>query len=92
MNKWLDALICQLTHWFSTPLAIWTFLIICGVLKYLGYGDGPMTFWLSVFAITTSQMILNDGNRDTKAMQHKLDELIRSSEANNELIGEEKKL
>lgn len=93
INSWINCLIIKVTEWFMTPLAICMFLVVCGVLKYLGYGDGPLTYWLSVFAITTSQMILYAGDRDTKALQKKEDEVIRAiPEADDELIELEKKL
>jgi len=93
MNNWVNCLIVKVTEWFMSPWAIILFLLVCGILKYLGYGDGPLTYWLSVFAITTSQMILYAGARDTVALQKKDDELIRAiPEANDALIELEKKL
>jgi low affinity Fe/Cu permease len=85
-------------HWTGS---VWAFLLafatvavwaVCG--PFTGYSDlwqltintgTTIVTFLMVFLIQASQ------NRDGAAIQAKLDELIRSSNARNDLIGIEKK-
>ncbi len=54
-------------------------------------GD-PGVFALSVFSLTTTQLVLLSQDRDSRALQSKIDELIRAiPDARNDLIGIEAK-
>ncbi len=55
------------------------------------FGAGGTTFELSVLALNFSQLILVAGAADTRAIQAKLDELVRAlPEASDDVIGIEK--
>ncbi|MFC7053639.1 low affinity iron permease family protein [Hansschlegelia quercus] len=52
--------------------------------------DDVYTLALSIAAITITNAVLVAQRRDTEAVHAKLDELVRSSEARNQVIGIEK--
>ncbi len=52
--------------------------------------DEAYTLGLSIAAITITNAVLVAQRRDTEAIHVKLDELVRSSEARNQVIGIEK--
>jgi low affinity Fe/Cu permease len=68
-------------------------IVFCLVWWILGLSMPALTAVLSVLAITMSQIILREADRDTVAMEKKLDELIRATDkADDALVGLEKKI
>lgn len=70
------------------------FLILCIAVRVL-FPDiiNELTFWLSVFAISLSLMILQEQNVDTQAVHMKLDEIDEGiPETDGDAIGIEKRL
>lgn len=88
----MNAFACWIADKFASGVAVILFVLACVALKLLGFSDVILTFALSVLAITMTQLLLIAQNKDTKAIQLKLDGLIEASEAANELAGVEKRL
>lgn len=88
MNK----IACLIATWFATPWAIVLVAVVAILAKIVGISDGPLTYFLSVLAISMSQFIMIAQDRDTRAMQAKLDGLVKVSDASNELVEAEKRL
>lgn len=78
----------------ATACILVLFVLLIGgaltlALRYEPLTDG-FNFAISVFTAALAILLLYEGDRDTKATHAKLDELIRSSDARNELIGIER--
>jgi low affinity Fe/Cu permease len=72
---------------FVTNIVTLIGLITVAALKF---DEAPMigfTLYLSIAAITITGAVLLQADRDTAAIQAKLDQLILASEATNELVG-----
>ncbi len=96
--KWFDRISDWTVKWAGSPSAVIGSVVLVVVWAVLGPAFGYsenwqlvintattiITFWM-VFVIQHSQ------NRDGAAIQAKLDELIRASDARNEFIGLDKK-
>jgi len=93
LNEHFERLSRLVSEWLGTPLAFVgaIVLVLLWALSgpYFGWSDTHqliintgttiLTFWM-VFLLQSSQ------NRDTKAIHTKLDELIRVSDARNEIM------
>jgi low affinity Fe/Cu permease len=89
---------CRAAGWsaaaFAHPLAIVGLLFASFAYWHAHSAEigNPAVFALSVFALTTTQLVLLAQDRDTKALHKKIDELIRAlPEARDDLIGLETK-
>ena len=68
-------------------------LVVLGVIAVVGIDDGPVLATISV-ALSMGTLVMvcavqHTSSRESKALNLKLDELIRISDARNELIGAE---
>lgn len=84
-------LACFVAEKFATGWALVLFITLCVVSRLLGLSDVYLTFILSVLAISMSQLIMIAQDKDTKAIQAKLDGLVKASEAPDELAELEKR-
>jgi low affinity Fe/Cu permease len=89
-----ERLACAISHWAGRPLAaIAAFLVIIACLVVwaaTGYSEAFLdAFNLSISIVTALMLFVlqSSSNRDGAAIQVKLDELIRASEARNDFIG-----
>jgi low affinity Fe/Cu permease len=68
-------------------------IVFCFLWWLLGLDMQVLLAVLSVLAITMTQIILREADRDTVAMERKLDELIKvTDKADDALVGLEKKI
>jgi low affinity Fe/Cu permease len=91
--KWFTEFACRMAHWLGTPIAFGLSILIVAAWAAAGplfgwsdthqliinTGTTIVTFWM-VFLVQATQ------NRDGAAVQAKLDELIRSSQARNDFL------
>lgn len=85
----IDRLACRLLIWLATPVSIIAFLIACLAWWAIG-GLLQLTTALSIFAITTTQLVLLAQAKDTAALHKKIDGLIQGTNADDALMGIEK--
>jgi low affinity Fe/Cu permease len=75
---------CRAAGWsanaFAHPLAIGGLLLVSFAYWHAHASEigNPGVFALSVFALTTTQLVLLAQDRDTKALHRKIDELIHA--------------
>lgn len=62
---------------FAHPWAIILFPVLCLVWFFAGGGELGLTLFLSILAISVTQLVLLSQDRDTKAIHAKLDALIQ---------------
>ncbi len=73
------------------PLAIVAFPVLCGLWFVAGGSMEALTLALSIFAISTTQLILLAQDTDTKAVHAKLDTVIHGvPDADDTLAGIER--
>jgi low affinity Fe/Cu permease len=93
-----ERLACAISHWAGRPLAaIAAFLVIVACLVIwvaTGFSEAFLDAFNLGISIVTALMLFvlqSSSNRDGAAIQLKLDELIRASEAPDDFIGIDKK-
>lgn len=86
----MNRIVCTVTAVLSSTAAIILVPIACIILRRI-LPDTMLTLVLSIAALTITQLVLRSGDQDTKAIQTKLDALIRVSDAPDELAGIERK-
>ena len=93
LNERFDQLSRRVSEWLGSPVAFVGAIVLVAIWAALGpyfdwsdthqlainSGTTILTFWM-IFLLQSSQ------NRDTKAIHTKLDELIRVSDARNEIM------
>ncbi len=86
----INRIVCAITTALASPLAIVAVPLACvGAARLLS--ETALTLVLSIMAISITQLVLRSGDQDTRALQLKLDEMIRATAAaDDSLIGIER--
>jgi low affinity Fe/Cu permease len=80
----------KISHWVGSPLAPPVALVLIALLWWLA-GLDAANITISIVSLLLLFIIQLTQNRDGVAIQVKLDELIRASDARNDYIGIDRK-
>lgn len=80
----------RVTHWVGNPLTIPAGLFVVGALYPIA-GVDIANITISIVTFLLLPVLQHSQNRDGAAIQAKLDELIRASNARNSFIGLDQK-
>jgi low affinity Fe/Cu permease len=93
-RNWIERFIGRFANALSTTIGFSVVNVVMAVGLVLNWldvlHDDAYTLALSIAAITITNAVLVAQRRDTEALHAKLDELVRSSDARNDVIGIEK--
>lgn len=72
----MSRLCIKISDWFSHPIALVAFPVVCISYLLMGGKENSLTLILSVIAISLTQMVLNAQNVDMEQTKLQISELI----------------
>jgi low affinity Fe/Cu permease len=82
----INRIVCALTTAMASKAGMIVVPLICVALASI-LSETELTLALSIAAISITQLVLRSGDNDTRAIQTKLDALIRVSDAPDDVAG-----
>lgn len=74
-----ERLACRTATWFSTPTSLIGIPVACAAWLLAGLSVDLLTNWLSIFAITITQLVLVAQDADTRSTKEMIRELVRAT-------------